>query len=143
MWQQQDAPLLPRAALMTAVAHPTPAFTVTAPVGQFLAQAPHSMHASRSAITTAPPARPRTARGQTSRQAPQPEHRSVSSLSVTTFSRYIKAFTAPSQPAHRDPIQHPSPQTIPVTAVGTVHRTSFLTPESDVNDEAPVKRSAR
>jgi len=45
--QQQDALPRPKAALMTAAAHPTPDCTVTASAGQFKAQAPHSMHASR------------------------------------------------------------------------------------------------
>jgi hypothetical protein len=39
-------------ALITAAAQPTPASTETASNGQFLLQAPHSMHASRFRIST-------------------------------------------------------------------------------------------
>jgi hypothetical protein len=44
--QQQESFFRPRAALITAAAHPTPDFTVIAPVGQFREQALHSMQAS-------------------------------------------------------------------------------------------------
>ena len=46
---------------MTAVAHPTPDFTVMAPEAQFLAHAPHSMQASRSTIKALPSPRTSTA----------------------------------------------------------------------------------
>ncbi len=44
---QEGGPPLIRL-LMIAAAHPTPVFTVIAPNSQFRAQAPHSMHRSRS-----------------------------------------------------------------------------------------------
>jgi hypothetical protein len=48
--QQQEELFRPRAELMTAAAQPTPARTLSAVTGQFLAQAPHSMQASRLPI---------------------------------------------------------------------------------------------
>jgi hypothetical protein len=39
---------------MTAAAQPTPALTVMAPGAQFIAQAPHSMHASLSTTAAFP-----------------------------------------------------------------------------------------
>jgi hypothetical protein len=45
--QQHEAFLRPKAALMTAAAHPTPESTLIASAAQFFAQAPHSMQASR------------------------------------------------------------------------------------------------
>jgi hypothetical protein len=52
MTQQQESPFRPRAELITAAAQPTPAWTDIASKGQFRAQAPHSMQASRLAIQT-------------------------------------------------------------------------------------------
>jgi len=52
--QQQEESLTPNAAFITAAAQPTPALTVTAASGQFLAHAPHSMQASRLSITAWP-----------------------------------------------------------------------------------------
>jgi hypothetical protein len=54
MTQQQEELSLPSRLFMTAAAQPTPAQTVTAPVGQFMAHAPHSMQASRSSISARP-----------------------------------------------------------------------------------------
>jgi hypothetical protein len=51
---QQEAFFLPSMELITAVAQPTPDFTLSASTGQFREQAPHSMQASRSAISTFP-----------------------------------------------------------------------------------------
>jgi len=48
--QQQESPVRPRAELITAAAQPTPASTAIASKGQFRAQAPHSIQASRLAI---------------------------------------------------------------------------------------------
>jgi hypothetical protein len=86
--KQQDAFFLPSIELITAVAQPTPVFTLSASTGQFREQAPHSMQASRSAISIFPLVRLKTAWGQTRRQVPQPMHFSRSSLSVTTSFRY-------------------------------------------------------
>jgi hypothetical protein len=58
---------------MTAAAQPTPACTVKASVGQFMAQAPHSMQASLFAIRTRPLFMLNTAWGQTTIHIPQPE----------------------------------------------------------------------
>jgi hypothetical protein len=52
--KQQDLFFLPSFELSTAVAQPTPACTLKAFTGQFFAQAPHSMQASLSAISTFP-----------------------------------------------------------------------------------------
>jgi len=54
MTQQHEELVRPRAALITAAAQPTPLCTVMASVGQLVAHAPHSMHASRSTIATLP-----------------------------------------------------------------------------------------
>lgn len=54
------------------LAHPIPEMTESAPAGQFLLQAPHSMHASRSSIRANPLSRPNTWCGQTSTHLPQP-----------------------------------------------------------------------
>jgi hypothetical protein len=87
--QHGSAPL--RAPFMTPAAHPTPAFTDIAWVGQFFAQAPHSMHASRSVISDLLFFIEKTGCGHTVAQSPHPMHLSVLSSSVTTFSRYRKA----------------------------------------------------
>ena len=84
---QQEAFLLPSRELITAVAQPTPDFTLSASTGQLREQAPHSMQASRSAMSIFPLVRLRTAWGQTRRQVPQPVHFSRSSFSVTTSFR--------------------------------------------------------
>jgi hypothetical protein len=63
---------------MTPHAHPTPDLTVTARLGQFLAQAPHSMQASRSLISALRPfeaSKPSTPWGHTSMQVPHPVQR--------------------------------------------------------------------
>jgi hypothetical protein len=62
------------APLMTAAAQPTPAFTVSAPAAQFLAQAPHSMQASKSAIRAFRFSTANTACGQISTHIPHPVH---------------------------------------------------------------------
>jgi hypothetical protein len=85
MTQQQALSVLPKAELMTAATQPTPAVTVMASVGQFLAQAPHSIQASRNSIRAFPVAKPRTALGQTSMQVPQPIHFPGLKSKVTTF----------------------------------------------------------
>jgi hypothetical protein len=72
---------------MTAAAQPTPVRTLKASVGQFCAQAPHSIQASRSMISTLPFVKLKTAWGQTSKHVPQPMHFSASSLKVTTSLR--------------------------------------------------------
>ena len=58
--------------LMMAAAHPTPARTERAPAGQLSAHAPHSMQASRSAISAFPLSTVNTARGQTTWQIAAP-----------------------------------------------------------------------
>jgi hypothetical protein len=70
---------------MIAAAHPTPAVTVIAPGAQFLAQAPHSMHAARSMIRAFPALIPKTACGQTSMHSRHPLQRPVSSARVSPF----------------------------------------------------------
>jgi hypothetical protein len=87
MTQQQEALSRPKAVLMTAAAQPTPASTVTASVGQFLAQAPHSMQASRCSIFAWLSFMLKTAWGQTTRHIPHPTHFSSSSSKVTTFGK--------------------------------------------------------
>ena len=82
--QQQEELLRPRAEFITAAAHPTPASTVTAPVGQFRAHAPHSIHASRLRIRACFAFMLNTSCGHTIRQTPQPIHFSSSNASVTT-----------------------------------------------------------
>jgi hypothetical protein len=72
--------------MMMAPAHPTPCLTARAPTGQFIAQAPHSMHVARLAISAFPRLMRNTACGQTSTQAPQPMQASVFSLRVSPFS---------------------------------------------------------
>jgi hypothetical protein len=54
MAQQHEELLLPKAALINAWAQPTPLWTTIASVGQLVAHAPHSMQASRSAISALP-----------------------------------------------------------------------------------------
>jgi hypothetical protein len=78
--------------IITAVAHPVPAATESAPKAQFRAQAPHSMHASRSTISTEPSLMEKTSWGQTSMQMPQPLHLSLSRESVATLERYFIPF---------------------------------------------------
>ncbi len=73
--------------LMIAAAQPTPLFTEIAPKEQFTAQAPHSMHASRSTISALLFWSTRTSRGQTSIHLPQPVQASLSSFSEDTFRR--------------------------------------------------------
>ena len=58
--------------LIRPLAQPTPAATVMAVTGQFSAQAPHSIQASRSLRAAFFPASENTWCGQTSRQRPQP-----------------------------------------------------------------------
>jgi hypothetical protein len=60
--------------LIMPVAQPTPASTDIASSGQFTAQAPHSMHASRSAITASFSSMAKTSCGQTRVHILQPEH---------------------------------------------------------------------
>jgi hypothetical protein len=86
--QQAEELFFPSIELITAAAQPTPGRTLRASTGQFREQAPHSMQASRFAISTFPLAGLKTARGQTRRQVPQPTHFSSSSFKVTTSLRY-------------------------------------------------------
>jgi len=74
--------------MMIAEAQPTPGFTEIAEAGQFLAQAPHSMHLSRPSMRALPSARRKTACGQTSTQAPHPTHAPSSRTSVSPFFMY-------------------------------------------------------
>lgn len=85
--QQHESPFLPNAVLMTAAAQPTPGLTLMADAGQFMEQAPHSMHASRFRITAVPLFRANTAWGQTRRHIPHPTHLSGSMPSETTSFR--------------------------------------------------------
>jgi hypothetical protein len=52
--EQHDAFFLPSMELITAAAQPTPGRTLRASTGQFREQAPHSMQASRFAISIFP-----------------------------------------------------------------------------------------
>jgi hypothetical protein len=90
--QQAEELFFPSIELITATAQPTPGRTLRASTGQFREQAPHSMQASRSAISIFPLAGLKTARGQTRRQVPQPMHFPLSSLNVTTSLRYTSWF---------------------------------------------------
>lgn len=81
--------------MITAVAHPTPVSTVTAPAGQFLAQAPHSMQRSLSSIFAFLSLMLKTLWGQTSAHLPQPMHFSSDKQSVATFFKCL-CFIVPS-----------------------------------------------
>jgi hypothetical protein len=83
----QQAFFRPSMLLMTADAQPTPGLTLKAPPGQLRVQAPHSMHASRNAISTFPFEGRKTSRGQTARHIPQPMHLGASKARVTTSLR--------------------------------------------------------
>jgi hypothetical protein len=83
--QQHEDDCRPSAEFITAIAQPTPALTESAPVGQFFAHAPHSMHESRAEISTWPLLLARTACGHTCKHVPQPEHLASSSCKVATF----------------------------------------------------------
>jgi hypothetical protein len=85
--QQQESFFRFSLELMIAAAQPTPERTLRASAGQFLAQAPHSMQASRFAISILPLVRLKTAWGQTSRHTPQPTQAFWSSFNVTTSLR--------------------------------------------------------
>ena len=88
--------------MMTDVAQPTPDRTESASAGQFRAQAPHSMQASRSAMRALPFSSSKTACGQTLRHIPQPVHFASSSLKVTTSGRYrSSAITVLRPPSHK------------------------------------------
>jgi hypothetical protein len=76
---------------MTAAAQPTPASTVIALAGQFVAHAPHSMHKSLSTIRAFLSATLKTPCGHTSSHLPHPTHFSSAKESETTFSRYVSA----------------------------------------------------
>lgn len=73
-------------------AQPTPGLTLMAAAGQFVAQAPHSMHASRSANRALLFTTVKTVWGQTIAHIPQPMHFSASSSKVVTFSKYLNFF---------------------------------------------------
>jgi hypothetical protein len=74
---------------MIAAAQPTPRFTAIALTGQFIAQAPHSMHRARACIAAflSGPSSEMTACGQTSMQAPQPTHFASSIARLSPFFR--------------------------------------------------------
>jgi len=57
--------------MIIAIAHPTPLSTSIAPEGQFIWQAPHSMHLSARASLTLPSPGANTRCGQTLRHIPQ------------------------------------------------------------------------
>jgi len=77
--QQQDVLRLPgNQVWMMYWAQPTPGVTVMAAVGQFRAQAPHSMQASRSRTSALPPCRAKMRCGQTVAHRPQPTHLALS-----------------------------------------------------------------
>jgi len=88
-WHPQVGPLPASRPASTPPAQPTPARTRIASRSQFLAQAPHSMQAPRSARTARLSSSRNTACGQTRVHIPQPLHRLASNSSVTTFSRYL------------------------------------------------------
>ena len=69
-----------------------PGFTKMASVGQFLAQAPHSMQAFRSVIWAFPCLTLKMRWGQTSSQLPQPIHFSSDNRKIAVSSRYLKPF---------------------------------------------------
>jgi hypothetical protein len=82
--QQQAEDFRPKAALTTAAAQPTPAETVTAPAGQLVIHAPHSMQASGSVTRTRPSHFPNTPWGHTSMHTPHPPHFFESKRRVVT-----------------------------------------------------------
>ena len=73
----------------TPAAQPTPARTVIAPISQFLAQAPHSIQAPRSAIIARLFSIRNTACGQTITHMAHPLHFSARNSKVTASSRYL------------------------------------------------------
>jgi len=81
------------APMMIAAAHPTPDSTAMASAGQFLAQAPHSMQASRSTIRAFLSSTANTPCGHTVAHIPQPVHFVSSNFNVTTFGRYRRRTT--------------------------------------------------
>jgi hypothetical protein len=87
MTQQQDSSVRPRNELMTAAAQPTPVFTYMASAGQFFAQAPHSMQASRLLMLTIFSFILNTAWGHTVMHIPHPMHLFSSSVKDVTFLR--------------------------------------------------------
>lgn len=89
--QSQDGSVPRSAPLMTAVAQPTPDWTKMASVGQFMAQAPHSIQASRSTITARRFSMTKTACGHTSTHIPQPLHFPASNSRVTTLGKYLSS----------------------------------------------------
>ena len=90
---QLQAPFTPVILLMNAAAHPTPALTDKAPVGQFIAHAPHSMQESCSTTEHLPSDTTKTAWGQTVSHMRQPLHFEGSSLSEVTPRMYLSVFT--------------------------------------------------
>jgi hypothetical protein len=85
--QQQAELSRPKAEFITAAAQPTPASTLKAAGGQFWAQAPHSMQASRFSIRALPLSSKITAWGHTTVHVPHPTHFSWSKAKVTTSLR--------------------------------------------------------
>jgi hypothetical protein len=77
---------------MTAVAHPTPGCTESAPAGQFILQAPHSMQKSASRMTAFFASRENILWGQTTAHIPHPVQAEASSFRVETFRMYRRSF---------------------------------------------------
>lgn len=126
------------------VAQPTPGLTVIAFPGQFIAQAPHSMQASRSMIRAFPSGTENTPCGQTFAHMPHPVQEASANRTVATPSRYRNPFIPILLPPERQPASAPVIQKTMADAAraawtGMARRISFSTPEGDVNGVAPVK----
>jgi hypothetical protein len=83
---------------ITAAAQPTPDETAIAFSAQFIRQAPHSMHASRSTIAALRWMTENTPWGQTSSHRPQPLQRAASRVSEWPFKRYRISDELPGDP---------------------------------------------
>ena len=113
-------------------AQPTPASTRMAVVGQFRAQAPHSIQASRSLRVAFLFAMVNTWCGQTSRHRPQPMQASPSSSTVVALSKYLKPFTSNSVSHLKLLISSRALTAIAPTMTGRLRRISFFTPVREV-----------
>lgn len=126
------------------MAQPTPGLTVIAFAGQFIAQAPHSMQASRSMIRAFPSGTEKTPCGQTFVHMAHPVQEASANRTVATPSRYRNPFIPILLPRRRQPanapvIQKTTADAAKATWAGMARRISFSTPEGDVNGVAPVK----
>lgn len=114
-----------------------------ASAGQFLAQAPHSMHPSLSTISALRLITLKTLCGQTSAHLPHPEHFSSSKKSVATFAKYLCFIGAPYRIVKLLTNISRIPTTAETAISGTASFISLMTPENDVYVDEPVKFMAK